>query len=68
MLMTNHKKTQSSFFSCFLGNGKVDASILIRHPDFDVTKLKNKDIHEFYDYDVALIKVSSKIELSAKAR
>ncbi|XP_053502460.1 complement factor B [Ictalurus furcatus] len=50
------------------GNGKVDASILIRHPDFDVTKLKNKDIHEFYDYDVALIKVSSKIELSAKAR
>ncbi|XP_026790496.3 complement factor B [Pangasianodon hypophthalmus] len=50
------------------GDGKVDASLIILHPDFNVTKLRDKSINEFYDYDVALIKVSSTIKLSSKAR
>ncbi|XP_060754099.1 complement factor B [Neoarius graeffei] len=49
-------------------DGKVDASLLIPHPDFDITKLKDKSVNEFYDYDVALIKVKSSIKLSSKAR
>ncbi|KAK3531783.1 hypothetical protein QTP70_029747, partial [Hemibagrus guttatus] len=50
------------------GNGQVNGLSLIPHPDFDVTKLKDKNVNEFYDYDVALIKVSKSIQLSSKAR
>ncbi|KAG7321804.1 hypothetical protein KOW79_014662 [Hemibagrus wyckioides] len=50
------------------GDGQVNGLLLIPHPDFDVTKLKDKNINEFYDYDVALIKVHKSIQLSSKAR
>ncbi|GAA6098598.1 complement factor B isoform X1 [Tachysurus ichikawai] len=49
------------------GDGIVNALLLIPHPNFNVTKLKDKNVNEFYDYDVALIKVIS-IKLSSKAR
>lgn len=58
----------SSYFSAFTGDGKVYASSLIRHPEFNVTKLKHKSVDEFYDYDVALIKLNRSIKLSSKAR
>ncbi|XP_072547227.1 complement factor B [Salminus brasiliensis] len=50
------------------GNGRSVASLQIPHPQFNVKGLKDKNVNEFYDYDVALIKVSSKIKLSSKAR
>ncbi|XP_047676936.1 complement factor B isoform X1 [Tachysurus fulvidraco] len=50
------------------GDGIVNALLLIPHPDFNVTKLKDKNVNEFYDYDVALIKVLKSIKLSSKAR
>ncbi|XP_062872831.1 complement factor B [Trichomycterus rosablanca] len=50
------------------GEGKAAASLLIIHPQFDVSGLKDKNIKEFYDYDIALIKVVNSIKLSIKAR
>ncbi|KAI5625623.1 complement C2 [Silurus asotus] len=50
------------------GEGTVYGSLLISHPNFNVTKLKEKKIDEFYDYDVALIKLNSSIKLTYKAR
>uniref|UniRef100_W5KSC4 C3/C5 convertase n=1 Tax=Astyanax mexicanus TaxID=7994 RepID=W5KSC4_ASTMX len=50
------------------GKGKSVASLVILHPRFNVTGLKDKNISEFYDYDVALIKVSSKIKLTPATR
>ncbi|KAM9468505.1 complement C2 [Clarias gariepinus] len=50
------------------GGGKVCAGSLFEHPEFNVTKLKDRNINEFYDYDVALIKLNSSIKLSSKAR
>ncbi|KAF5897730.1 complement factor B-like [Clarias magur] len=50
------------------GEGKVPVSLLIPHPDFNVKKLKDKNINEFYDYDVALIKLNNSIKLSSMAR
>ncbi|KAI4901371.1 hypothetical protein NFI96_014155, partial [Prochilodus magdalenae] len=50
------------------GNGKAKASTVILHPKFNVRGLKDKNVNEFYDYDIALIKASSKIKLSSEAR
>uniref|UniRef100_A0AAR2JLN0 C3/C5 convertase n=1 Tax=Pygocentrus nattereri TaxID=42514 RepID=A0AAR2JLN0_PYGNA len=50
------------------GNGNTKASSIILHPDFNINRLRNKNVNEFYDYDVALIYVSSKIKLSSEAR
>lgn len=61
-------KPLSSYFSCFIGDGNIYAELLIRHPEFNVTRLKDKSVDEFYDYDVALIKLSRSIKLSSKAR
>ncbi|TSN57739.1 Complement factor B [Bagarius yarrelli] len=50
------------------GDGKGNGKLLIYHPNFNVTKLRDKNVNEFYDYDVALIKLSSSITLSSKSR
>uniref|UniRef100_A0A8C6VHH7 Complement factor B n=1 Tax=Naja naja TaxID=35670 RepID=A0A8C6VHH7_NAJNA len=38
------------------------------HPEYEIGKLKNRGIPEFYDYDVALIKLEKKVEFSFYAR
>ncbi|XP_060549344.1 uncharacterized protein LOC117667888 [Pantherophis guttatus] len=38
------------------------------HPQYNIGKLKNRGICEFYDYDVALIKLEKKVEFSFYAR
>ncbi|XP_013909668.1 PREDICTED: complement factor B-like [Thamnophis sirtalis] len=38
------------------------------HPQYNVGKLKHRGIPEFYDYDVALIKLGKKVEFSFSAR
>ncbi len=40
---------------------------LILHPQFDVKGLKDKNVKEFYDYDIALIRMSD-INISKNAR
>ncbi|KAL1260174.1 hypothetical protein QQF64_008001 [Cirrhinus molitorella] len=50
------------------GNGKVIALELILHPQFNVKGLKDKNVKEFYDYDIALIRISEPIRLSVNAR
>uniref|UniRef100_A0A670ZR86 Complement factor B n=1 Tax=Pseudonaja textilis TaxID=8673 RepID=A0A670ZR86_PSETE len=41
---------------------------IILHPEYKIGKLKNRGIPEFYDYDVALIKLEKKVEFSYNAR
>uniref|UniRef100_A0A8C9VFJ1 C3/C5 convertase n=1 Tax=Scleropages formosus TaxID=113540 RepID=A0A8C9VFJ1_SCLFO len=50
------------------GNGKVKASSVILHPQYDLRRLTNKNVREFYDYDIALVKVNESIKLSERAR
>nr|XP_055051749.1 complement C2 isoform X1 [Misgurnus anguillicaudatus] len=50
------------------GNGECKAIKLILHPRFDLNGLKDKNVKEFYDYDIALVKLSKKITISLKAR
>ncbi|XP_066534847.1 complement C2 [Hoplias malabaricus] len=50
------------------GNGKTIASSVILHPQFNIKGLQDKNVTAFFDYDIALIKVSSKIKLSSNAR
>ncbi|RXN13267.1 complement C2-like protein [Labeo rohita] len=51
----------------WVGNGQVKALELILHPQFNLKGLKDKNIKEFYDYDVALIRMSA-IKISVNAR
>uniref|UniRef100_A0A8C1UN68 C3/C5 convertase n=1 Tax=Cyprinus carpio TaxID=7962 RepID=A0A8C1UN68_CYPCA len=51
----------------YKGNGRVKAMELILHPRFDVKGLKDKNVKEFYDYDIALIRLSD-ITISKNAR
>ncbi|CAB1347703.1 unnamed protein product [Coregonus sp. 'balchen'] len=73
--------TAAHCFSAFRFEGKVDqekvtvkhgkqvAKVLsvIPHPQYNIDGLRDKNVKEFYDYDVALVKVE-KIKLSWTAR
>ncbi|XP_056120603.1 complement factor B [Rhinichthys klamathensis goyatoka] len=50
------------------GNGEVKAMELILHPLFNVKGLKDKNVNEFYDYDIALVRMRENITISLKAR
>ncbi|XP_016383624.1 complement C2 isoform X2 [Sinocyclocheilus rhinocerous] len=50
------------------GNGEVKAMELFLHPQFNLRGLKDKNVKEFYDYDIALIRMSENITISMKAR
>lgn len=65
--MLNIMSLKSSL-SLHLGEGEVAVSLIILHPKFNVTGLRDKNIMEFYDYDVAIVKLASSIKLSNKAR
>jgi len=41
---------------------------LILHPLFNVKGLKDKNVNEFYDYDIALVRMRENITISLKAR
>uniref|UniRef100_A0A672QA57 C3/C5 convertase n=1 Tax=Sinocyclocheilus grahami TaxID=75366 RepID=A0A672QA57_SINGR len=41
---------------------------LFLHPQFNLRGLKDKNVKEFYDYDIALIRMSENITISMKAR
>ncbi|XP_067306042.1 complement factor B [Pseudorasbora parva] len=50
------------------GDGEVKAMELILHPLFNVKGLKDKNVNEFYDYDIALVRMKENVTLSLKAR
>jgi len=52
----------------YKGNGQVKAMELILHPLFNVKGLKDKNVNEFYDYDIALVRMRENITISLKAR
>ncbi|KAJ8256548.1 hypothetical protein COCON_G00187000 [Conger conger] len=47
---------------------ETSASSVILHPQYNVRGLQHKKVKEFYDYDIALIKLKESIKLSAEAR
>uniref|UniRef100_A0A8C8H9Q1 C3/C5 convertase n=1 Tax=Oncorhynchus tshawytscha TaxID=74940 RepID=A0A8C8H9Q1_ONCTS len=44
------------------------ASRIILHPDYNINGKKNDGINEFYDYDVALIKLKNDVDVSIHIR
>nr|WFR52978.1 complement factor B [Squaliobarbus curriculus] len=50
------------------GNGEAKAMELILHPQYNVKGLKDKNVKEFYDYDIALIRMRKNITISPQAR
>ena len=44
------------------------AGKLSLHPLYDVEGLRHKNVKEFYDYDIALVKVQKSIPISQKVR
>ncbi|KAJ8369058.1 hypothetical protein SKAU_G00090860 [Synaphobranchus kaupii] len=44
------------------------ADRVIMHPQYNITGLRHKKVKEFYDYDVALVKLNQSIKLSGEAR
>ncbi|XP_056329362.1 complement factor B [Danio aesculapii] len=50
------------------GAGEVKAVELIVHPQFNVSGLKDKNVKEFYDYDIALIRMRENITISRQTR
>lgn len=38
------------------------------HPEYNIDALRRRNVSEFYDYDVALVRVNRSIPLSWKAR
>lgn len=41
---------------------------VIIHPKYDTRALKDRNVSEFYDYDVALVQMNKSIPLSRQAR
>ncbi|XP_026224893.1 complement C2 [Anabas testudineus] len=50
------------------GESTVKASRVIMHPEYNTRALQHRNVSEFYDYDVALVRLSKSIPLSWKAR
>ncbi|XP_077053491.1 complement C2-like [Siphateles boraxobius] len=50
------------------GIGEVKAMELILHPLFNLRGLKDKNVKEFYDYDIALVRMRENITISLMAR
>ncbi|XP_061574969.1 complement C2 isoform X2 [Cololabis saira] len=48
--------------------GEVKAEKVIMHPNYNIYALKQRNVSEFYDYDVALVQTNRSIPLSWKAR
>lgn len=51
-----------------IGRQRFDVAALHSHPEYQIGKLRDLGIPEFYDYDVALVKLHRKVKLSFVAR
>ncbi|XP_013881466.1 complement C2 [Austrofundulus limnaeus] len=50
------------------GGEHVEFNYIVLHPKYDVYALKHRNVSEFYDYDVALVRTIRSIPLTQKAR
>ncbi|KAK5868479.1 hypothetical protein PBY51_009489 [Eleginops maclovinus] len=50
------------------GGGRVISERVIMHPKYNTRALQDRNVSEFYDYDVALVQVNKSIPLSWEAR
>ncbi|XP_071753337.2 complement C2 [Centroberyx gerrardi] len=50
------------------GAGTVLTKAVIMHPKYNTAALKPRNVSEFYDYDIALVRVNKSIPLSWRAR
>ncbi|KAM8905014.1 complement C2 isoform 3-T3 [Spinachia spinachia] len=50
------------------GDGAVAAQKVFVHPSYNVRALEHRNVSEFYDYDVALVRLAKSVRLSWKAR
>ncbi|XP_069003628.1 complement C2 [Embiotoca jacksoni] len=50
------------------GGGSVKVNKVIMHPEYNIYALKHRNVSEFYDYDVALLRTNNSIPLSWSAR
>lgn len=50
------------------GEGSVMSKRVIMHPKYNVDALKQRNVEEFYDYDVAIVELETPIPMSWKAR
>jgi hypothetical protein len=59
-----------SFFSPPSGGKKRDLEIeeVLFHPNYNINRKKAEGIPEFYDYDVALVKLKSKLKYDQTLR
>ncbi|KAI1894078.1 hypothetical protein AGOR_G00130290 [Albula goreensis] len=48
--------------------GRKTAASVIVHPLYNINGLKHKNVDEFYDYDIALVKLNQSIKLSGESR
>lgn len=51
-----------------IGKAEFGVVAVYSHPQYHIGKLKNRGIPEFYDYDVALVKLDQKVTFSFAAR
>ncbi|XP_042307062.1 complement factor B-like [Sceloporus undulatus] len=51
-----------------IGRAQFDVVAVHSHPEYRIGKLQDRGIPEFYDYDVALVKLSRKVRPSTVAR
>ncbi|XP_028275293.1 complement C2 [Parambassis ranga] len=50
------------------GGGTVKVNKVIMHPKYNIYTLQQRNVSEFYDYDIALVRLNNSIPLSWKAR
>lgn len=51
-----------------LGKESYKVVALRSHPQYTIGKLRDRGIPEFYDYDIALVKLDKKVKFSSSAR
>ncbi|KAH0630503.1 hypothetical protein JD844_013569 [Phrynosoma platyrhinos] len=51
-----------------IGKTRIDVVDVVSHPQYQIGKLKDHGIPEFYDYDVALVKLARKVKPTTVAR
>lgn len=67
--MLNSAVKNAFFFLWKSGNGELlKAADFFIHPQYNVRGLQSKNVKEFYDYDIALIKLEKNISISHVAR
>uniref|UniRef100_W5MHP3 C3/C5 convertase n=1 Tax=Lepisosteus oculatus TaxID=7918 RepID=W5MHP3_LEPOC len=65
--MVEEPKKVSILFNGATSTSDV-ATAIVLHPQYDIQGLLHKKVKEFYDYDVALVKVKNKIGFSERSR